>query len=595
MNYELGRTQPKINFLPAFNALRQHIRKSRGRIIVAYFLLMVITITTIAAPFIIGDVTNKYIPVGDRDNLLKYILILLGIYAINAVASYFQMRIMGQVGQRILFSIRNAVFQKLQTLPLQFFNQNKSGDLISRINNDTDKMNQTFSETLLRFTGDILVIIGIGIVMVVLNPSLGMIAITALVLMLLVTAALAGWIRYRNDRSLQRLGEMSGGIQESLSNFKVTVVFNRRDYFKSSFAELNQNNQAAATAAGIANTTLAPIYNYAANIGSALILIFGIHILILDKISAGVMPEFGTLLTFILYSSTFFGPLKEMADLFSQLQVAVSSWSRIYSLLRLESNLVQIEDAATDKENLVMKFHNVSFGYLPSGGDAAEQMVLNKINIELEEGKTYALVGPTGGGKTTTASLMVRLYDATEGQVFLRGRDIRSYSPQDLSNEIGFILQEPFLFTGTIAENVKYGNAKIEEYTDEQLKQKLAELGLEKLLERFADGLQTEIKAGAENISLGQRQLISFVRILLREPKLLILDEATANIDTVTEQLLEDILEKLPKTTTKVIIAHRLNTIENADQIFFISGGTIEKPMDFKSALDLINTNKKGS
>ncbi len=590
MNYELSNDeakQPKVNLFAAAKVLYRYVRDSKAKIVVAFIFLAITSATTIVSPFLIGDVTNKYIPVGDKDNLLKYLLILAGIYALGSLTSYFQIKTMGQVGQKILFNIRNAVFQKLQSLPLQFFNQNKSGDLISRINNDTDKMNQAFSETILRFTGDVLVIFGIGVVMVLLNPTLGLIAVGTLGLMLVVTGLLANWIKGRNDRSLQKLGEMSGAIQESLTNFKVTVVFNRRDYFRNSFEAVNDNNRKAATNAGIANGMLAPIYAYAANFATALILIGSIHILILDKFAAGQAPEFGTLLAFILYSSTFFGPLKEMAELFTQIQVAIASWSRIFTLLRLESNLKQIDIPETDKGGHLVKFHNVSFGY------TKEHMILNKINMELEAGKTYALVGPTGGGKSTTASLMVRLYDVTEGQVFYKDRDIRSYSQEELAKEIGFILQEPFLFSGTIAENVKYGNAELRDLSDEELESKLKQLGLEKLIERFGEGLKTIIKPGAENISLGQRQLISFVRVLLRQPKLLILDEATANIDTVTEQLLEEILNKLPAETTKVIIAHRLNTIENADQIFFISGGSIEKPVDFDSALGLINAQGK--
>jgi len=586
MNYELSNDeakQPKVNAMAALRELYQYIKGSRLRILLAFVFLLIVTACTISAPFIIGDVTNKYIPVGDKDNLFKSLIFLAVIYIANSFFSYFQVRVMGQVGQNILFRIRNAVFQKLQTLPLQFFNQNKSGDLISRINNDTDKMNQAFSETLLRFSGDILVIIGIAIVMLGLNLQLGLIAIGTLAIMIVVTGLLASWIKGRNDRSLQKLGELSGSIQESLTNFKVTVVFNRRDYFRDSFTSVNENNRKAATAAGIANGILAPLYAYAANIGTALILIFGIQILIIDKLQAGLTIEFGTLLAFILYSSTFFGPLKEMAELFTQVQVAIASWSRIFTLLRLQTNLKQIESDDKDDSKALMKFHNVSFGY------STDHMILNKINMELEEGHTYALVGPTGGGKSTTASLMARLYDVSEGKVFFKGKDIRTYLPEELSKDIGFILQEPFLFTGTFAENIKYGNEDYKDFSNEELEQKLRDLGLETLLEKFSEGLQTEIKPGGENISLGQKQLISFVRILLREPKLLILDEATANIDTVTEQLLEEILKKLPKTTTKVIIAHRLNTIENADQIFFISGGSIEKPINFDSALGLIN------
>lgn len=579
----------KIGYIKAFKSLYKFLHGSRIGILVSFTFLLINSLTIIIAPFVIGDVTNKYIPVGDKDNLLKSLVLLAVIYLVGVVASYYQILVMGRVGQSVLFRVRNTLFQKLQTLPLKFFNQNNAGELISRINNDTDKLNQAFSETLLRFTGDIVVIIGIGIAMLLLNQTLGLIAFIALIIMLVLTFGLLGWIKTKNENSLQKLGELSAEIQESLSNFRVTVVFNRRSYFRDTFEHVNEENRKAATWTGIANALLIPVYTYAGSIASMFILVFGIQILIFDKFAAGQMPEFGTLITFILYSNSFFGPLRELGELFSQMQTAIASWTRINRILRLNTDLIKIDSEEIKEDDCLMKFENVSFGY------DKENMVLKKINIELDSGKIYALVGPTGGGKSTAASLMARLYDVTEGQIFYKGRDIRSYDSEELSKEIGFILQEPFLFTGTVAENLRYGNSEFAEVNDDVLFNKLKELNLEKLLNRFKEGLQTVINPGGDNISLGQKQLIAFLRALLRQPKLLILDEATANIDTVTEQLLEEILNSLPKETTKVIIAHRLNTIENADQIFFISGGTIEKPINFDSALNLINTSKRGS
>jgi len=566
MDYKLNSEEnqkEKVAISDSLNTLYKFIKGSRLNIIIAFIFLLINSAITIGAPFLIGDITNKYIPIGDKDNLIRGVIFLGLIYIVGAIASYFQTLIMGKVGQSILFKIRSSIFRKIQSLPLMFFNQNKSGDLISRINNDTDKLNQAFSETLLRFSGDIVIIIGIAAIMLILNRTLGLIALVTLGIMLLVTWVLSGWIKLKNNQNLQKLGELSGEIQESLSNFKVTIVFNRRDYFRESFYKVNENNKNAATLAGIANGILSPLYNYAGSIGSLLILVFGIQILILDKIALRSMPEFGTLITFILYSSSFFNPLKEMAELFSQVQTGIASWTRINSILRLKNNLLRIESNELEYQDTLMKFHHVSFGY------DKEHMVLNKINMELEIGKTYALVGPTGGGKSTIASLMSRLYDVSEGQIFFKGRDIRSYESSELSKQIGFILQEPFLFTGTLIDNIKYGNTDLEDFTEEQLEIKLKDLGLETLLIRFSEKLKTIIEPGGENISLGQKQLIAFVRVLLREPKLLILDEATANIDTVTEKLLDDILKKLPRDTSKVIIAHRLNTIESADQIFF--------------------------
>jgi ATP-binding cassette subfamily B protein len=221
--------------------------------------------------------------------------------------------------------------------------------------------------------------------------------------------------------------------------------------------------------------------------------------------------------------------------------------------------------------------------------------VLKHVTFSLERGKTYALVGPTGGGKTTTASLMARLYDPSEGAVLLDGRDIRSFSDAGRTGKIGFILQEPFLFTGSVRENILYGNEQYEKLTNKELLDVLVKANLDRLLERFENGLETKIMSSGDSISLGQKQLIVFIRAVLRRPDLLILDEATANIDTVTEQLLEDILKKLPKETTKVIIAHRLNTIENADEIFFVNAGTIVRAGSMEHAVKMLLEGKRES
>lgn len=589
MNYKLDleTTEEKPSFLNSAKALGSYISSERLSVFGSLVFLVINSLVSVVTPFFIGDLTNKYIPTGDKTNLLKAVGLLFLLFVGGAIASYFQIYIMGRVGQNVLYKVRNAIFTKLQSLPLQFFNENKSGDLISRVNNDTEKLNQALSETLLRFLGDIFVIVGIGIAMLILNFKLGLIALAGITFIIIITWISSSWIKSKNEKSLQRLGEMSGEIQESLANFKVIVAFNRRDYFNESFQRVNEKNRIAATFAGVANNLLQPIYTYTGAIASVFIIIIGVQILIIDPISAGLIPQFGTLIAFLIYADSFFSPIKEMATLYSSIQTASAAWTRVSSLLNLETNLPIIESEEYKLgNNILLKLENVSFGY------TKDEKTLDNINIEMEKGKTYALVGPTGGGKTTTASLMARLYDVSEGRIILNNRDIRSYSNNELSQLIGFILQEPFLFTGTLSDNIKYGNIGIDKMSNEELEIRLKELGLEKILERFSQRLETHISNNADNISLGQKQLIAFLRILLRQPKLLILDEATANIDTVTEELLEDIISKLPKETTKIIIAHRLNTIENADQIFFISSGKIEKPVDFRSALELIKNSK---
>ena len=243
----------------------------------------------------------------------------------------------------------------------------------------------------------------------------------------------------------------------------------------------------------------------------------------------------------------------------------------------------------TDPSATLLSFRDVSFSY-PNGNE-----VLHQITFNLKKGKTYAFVGPTGGGKTTTASLIARLYDPTKGTVLLEGHDIRSFTPEERVKRIGFILQDPYLFGGTIRENILYGNEEYHNLQNGELKQIFRDSGLESLLQRFEDGLDTKVDISGDGISLGQKQLIAFMRAVLRKPDLLILDEATANIDTVTEKLLDEILQKLPESTTKVIIAHRLNTIANADVIYFVNTGNVTRAGSLKDAVDMLMKGKMAS
>jgi ATP-binding cassette subfamily B protein len=305
-------------------------------------------------------------------------------------------------------------------------------------------------------------------------------------------------------------------------------------------------------------------------------------------IQAGTLTV-GLLIGFLLYVNSFYFPLRQVAMLWSSFQLALAALDRISDVLLLESNMNVVPAAAAGRAGAAMEFDNVRFSY-PGGSE-----VLKGTNFTLESGKTYALVGPTGGGKTTTASLMARLYDPTGGRVLLNGRDIRSFSAEERTSKIGFILQEPFLFTGTVRDNILYGNEQYRGYSDDQLIALLDEKNVGTLLSRFEQGLQTKVLSIGDTVSLGQKQLIAFIRAVLQNPEILILDEATANIDTVTEQQLGLILDKLPQSTIKVIIAHRLNTIANADEIFFINSGETIPAGSMEHALDMLLHGKRVS
>ena len=589
MNYNLNilsKDAGKGSTFTAIKSLLSQIVAEKRVLIMASIAMIITAVLNLLSPVIIGYTVDNYIRTKQYHGVFIFSGILLVMYVISLIAGYIQTKLMGTVGQDMLFTLRNSLFNKLQELPVDFFNQNKAGDLISRINNDTDKINQFFSQSLMQFLRFILIMIGSGIFLLSINLPLGAAALSPAVVIWLFTRFVSPWIKRKNDASLKSNGILSSAVQESLNNFKVIVAFNRRDYFREKFNQSNKENYTNAVSAGLANNLLMPVYGFFSNIGQIIVLVFGIYL-----ISAGDFT-IGFLISFLAYITSFYNPLRQLASLWANFQVALAGWDRISIIFNLETNLTVIpftEEKKIKNQSSIISFRDVSFSY-PNGSE-----VLHNINFELESGKTYAFVGPTGGGKTTTASLIARLYDPTKGTVFLNGKDIRCYTPEERTEKIGFILQEPFLFTGTVEENILYGNSEYRNFSKDQLMEILKNASLTSLIERFESGLNTKVETSGHGLSLGQQQLIAFIRTILRKPKLLILDEATANIDTVTEQLLEDILKKLPKTSTKVIIAHRLNTIENADEIYFVNSGEVIRAGSLDDAVNMLMHGKRAS
>lgn len=580
MNYNLNqpsdKAEQKTSNLASLRKLITLIGEERRNLTIAFGAIFLNAGLSLLGPYLIGYTIDTYIQTKQYHGVLVFAGILLALYIVAFVVNYTQMRMMGGIGQRMLYSLRNAVFNKLQDLPVDFFNQNKAGDLISRINNDTDKVNQFFSQSLMQFIGSIFTMTGAGIILLCINLPLGLAALSPALIVWIFTKFTSPWVKRRNADSMKSTGYLSAEIQESLANFKVIIAFDRRDYFRKRFEEANKHNYIKSVQAGIANNVFMPVSTFAANIGQLIVLALGIYLIIKGHFSIGL------LISFIAYVTNFYNPLRQLASLWANFQVAMAGWDRISLLLSLETNLHVMDDPKCATATSYLHFSNVSFKY-PNGKE-----VLHKVSFDLERGKTYAFVGPTGGGKTTTASLIARLYDASRGTILLDGKDIRSYKPEDRTRKIGFILQEPFLFSGTVRDNILYGNPEYKKFSNSQLSEAISEAGLQSLLDRFDQGLDSKVQTTGDGISLGQKQLIAFMRAVLRKPELLILDEATANIDTVTEQLLDSILKKLPESTTRVIIAHRLNTIENADEIFFVNTGKVIPAGSFSDAINLL-------
>ncbi len=586
MSYSLNSSDESKRKRLGFKAVKSlvgHMVEEKKTLAIATLAMVVTAVLNLVGPIIIGNTVDRYIQNRLFHGVLVNGAILLGFYVIALFAGYLQTRLMGSVGQRMLFNLRNSVFKKLQDLPYDFFNQNKTGDLISRINNDTDKVNQFFSQSLMQFLRIILIMIGSAIFLLSIHFELGLASLLPALLIWIFTRLISPWVKRTNTENMKSVGSLSSEVQESLNNFKVVVAFNRRDYFRKRFEKVNRENYVAAIRAGIANNVFLPVYTLFSNFGMIVVLALGIHFISIGEFSIGL------LISFIAYVTSFYNPLRQMASLWASFQTALAAWDRIRKILELENNMPTIASEGQDESATLVSFRDVSFSY-PNGSE-----VLHNISFNLRQGKTYAFVGPTGGGKTTTASLIARLYDASKGQVLLDGRDIRSFSAEERVKRIGFILQDPFIFSGTIRENILYGNDEYHDISDEKLREIFHDTGLETLLQRFENGLDSKVDVSSDGISLGQKQLIAFMRAVLRKPDLLILDEATANIDTLTEKQLDEILQKLPKSTTKVIIAHRLNTIANADVIYFVNTGNVTRAGSLSDAVDMLMKGKRAS
>lgn len=584
MDYNLNR-EHKSSTGAAFRKMIVFMKDEKRSLIVALVVMLLNSSVSLVVPFLIGYTIDHYIETKIYSGLLLFAGILLVIYLVSSLLEYVQTKLMGSIGQRMLYSLRNAVFAKIQNLPVAFFNQNKSGDLISRINNDTQTVNQFFSQSLMQFVDSIFMMLVSAVFLLSIQPSLGAASLVPAIIILVFVRLVNAWVRKKNAIGLKASGLLSGEVQESLSNFKTIIAFDRRDFFREKFDKANDENYRASIISGLANGIYAPVFTLFSNLAQLIVLAYGIYL-----ISAGNFTV-GLLISYIVYVQTFYRPLRQIATLWASFQSAMAAWDRIAVIIDLDSSLVY-----GSKQHLqpvpgapVISFEDVSFQYHNG------KKVLEHIDIELYKGKTYAFVGPTGGGKTTTASLIARLYDPNEGEIKLEGIPIKEYPAAVLSDKIGFILQEPFLFNGTLQENIFYGSEKLGSLSAEQATDLLRENHLNDLLDRFESGLQTKIKGEGEGLSLGEKQIIAFIRAVLRQPDLLIMDEATANIDTVTEKLLEQILDQLPATTTKVIIAHRLNTIANADEIFFVNACKIENAGNLETAMQMLLENRRDS
>jgi ABC-type multidrug transport system fused ATPase/permease subunit len=535
----------------------------KWRAIISLLLVILTAASQGASPYLIGVAVDKFISKGDATGLGGIVLALIGVFLIGMIATRYQIYLINQVGQSILADLRQRVFTKVESLSLQYLESKQAGELMSRLVNDIDALNNFFSQGLAQMIGQFFTLVGIGIAMLILNWQLGLAVLVMVPILLLVTNLFSRLARNAFRKTRTTIGDISAELEEEISGVKVAQAFNRTDVNVRKFAERNAANRDANISATAVTSGFAPTMDVLSTVDMALVAGLGGAMVIAGTSSVGVV------VAFLQYVQNFFRPIQQVAQLWTSAQSAFAAAERVFDLLEVAPSVgdnpaAKILPAIHGK----IEFKDVSFQY------EEDQPVLEKVSFVANVGQMVAIVGPTGAGKTTIVSLLARFYDVTSGSVLIDGIDVRDVTQKSLRSQMGIVTQEPFLFSGSILENIRYGRL---DATDEEVMSAAVAANADDFICKLPKGYQNDVGERGKLISQGQRQLISIARAVLANPRILILDEATASIDTRTEVLIQSALQGLLKGRTSFVIAHRLSTVRSADQVLVISDGVISE------------------
>ena len=544
--------------------LWSYFGKERKLLIVIFILIITSAGIGLAVPRLIGrsiDAVGTTSEVVDFKLLKLTALILFSVYIGDAFVQFLQGWLMAGVSQRIVKRLRKALFDKLQKLPTVFFDTKTHGEIMSRLANDIDNVSGTISQASTQLMSSSITITGSFIMMLYLSPILTVASVITVPMVFFITKAITKKTKVLFKEQQASLGRLNGHIEETISGIQVVKAFNHEDKAIEQFTNINSRLTEVGIKAQILSGFLMPLMNVINNVGFALVAGVGGILAVKGMITVGLIA------TFISYSRQFGRPLNELANIFNTLQSALAGAERVFEILDEKEEVKDIEEAKplnNTKGHVV--FQGVNFGY------RKDVDVLKNISFEAPAGSTTALVGPTGAGKTTIVNLLARFYDVTKGKILIDGIDLREYKRDDLRQCFGIVLQDTYLFSGTIRENIKYGKLTA---TDEEMKKAAAMANADVFIKRLPKGYDTVLLESGSNLSQGQRQLLAIARAILADPSILILDEATSSVDTRTELHIQEAMIKLMKGRTSFIIAHRLSTIRDADSIMVIDGGTI--------------------
>ncbi len=537
----------------------------------SFVIVLVIMALTIAydivSPILIGEITGMVADIFELSDLFKTVTLYIGILIVSVACTYLQSMILQRIGQKILSALRERVFTHIESLSHNQLNHIPVGTLVTRVTNDTNAISMMFTNILVNLIKNVFIIIGIFVAMLFINLELALMVTCFVPFIVLFTVIFRKFSRKAYREVKDGTTDINTYLSENLSGMKITQIFCREDRkmadFEARSAKLGKAKQKQIFVFGIFRPMVYVLY-----ISSILCLFYlAGRGYIRDTSFLGQLITVETLVTFYMYISKFFDPIQRLAEMFNSLQSAFASAEKIFSVLDIEPELVDSEDAIElDSVKGEIEFRDVWFAYNPG------EWVLKGVSFKVEAGKTFAFVGSTGSGKTTILSLICRNYDIQKGEILIDGINIKRIKISSLRRHFGQMLQDVFLFSGTIRSNITLG---MDNVTDGQIMDACRYVNADSFISRLENGLSEEVRERGNNFSAGQRQLLSFARTILHKPSVMILDEATANIDTETELLIQDSLSKMMKIGTMLIVAHRLSTIQHADNIILLSHGKI--------------------
>lgn len=541
--------------------LLRYARPYSAQLIIVAVLVIIGSIATLSGPILIGITIDQAIIPQDTDLLLQLSVVMLAVYLLGGIAAVVYGILMVSVGQRLVADIRAELFNHLQQLSMAYHDENQVGDLMSRMVNDTDAINQVLSNGLIQFITNILMLGGILLAMFLLNWQLAIGTLIILPLMVFITGQVTKLSRVAFREVQGNLGAMNAVMEENVNGIRVVQAFARSGDTQKQFAVVNAANQKSGTKADIITAALGPMFTTMSTLTMAVTALMGGWLALENIVTVGVIA------TFIVYINNFFRPMRGIAMLYNHLQSALAGAERIFEVIDSAPTVADLPDAQPLANiNGTVTFEGVTFGYDP------EKPILQDVDLTAHAGQTIALVGPTGAGKTTIINLLSRFYDVNAGTIRIDGQDIRTVTQDSIRSQLGIVLQDTYLFSGSVMENIRYGRLAA---TDDEVIAAAQMANADWFIRRLPQGYDTQVSEKGHNFSQGQRQLLAIARAILADPRILILDEATSSVDTRTEIQIQEALLRLMEGRTAFVIAHRLSTIRQADLLLVVENGRV--------------------